>query len=294
MDPNRAACTQASLLALPIALLLLVIAPATQAGDRLTATGGVSDLEGAGGGGLTPWALITGYGTDQQIGGNAHLTHVEITDFRLDSAGVAVGIDDRLELSLDRLTLSLGSVSPGAEIREDIVGIKLKLAGDAVFEPDSAMPQVAAGVEFKHNLNEIPIPQAVGARRDADVDYYLSATKLWFGAVAGHNLLGNLTLRATRANQLGLLGFGGDRNDHYQIEPEVSLGVFLRDDLATGLEYRHKPNNLSALHEDSFYDLFVVWFPVKSVSVTLASAHLGEIATFQDQRGVVLSVQLDR
>ena len=30
---------------------------------KLTATGGVSQLEGAGGGGLTPWALITGYGT---------------------------------------------------------------------------------------------------------------------------------------------------------------------------------------------------------------------------------------
>jgi len=156
------------------------------------------------------------------------------------------------------------------------------------------MPQIAAGVEFKHNLNEAPIPQAVGGRRDADADYYLTATKLWFGELAGHNLLGNLTLRATRANQLGLLGFGGDRNDRYQLEPELSLGLFLRDDLAVGMEYRHKPNNLSALHEDSFSDLFLVWFPVKTVSLTLASARLGEIANFQDQRGVVPSVQLDR
>jgi len=43
------------------------------AGDRLLATGGVSQIEGAGGGGLTPWALITGYGTDAQIGGTAFL-----------------------------------------------------------------------------------------------------------------------------------------------------------------------------------------------------------------------------
>ena len=30
---------------------------------KLLATGGVSQVEGAGGGGLVPWALITGYGS---------------------------------------------------------------------------------------------------------------------------------------------------------------------------------------------------------------------------------------
>lgn len=32
-------------------------------GGRLLLTGGVSTIEGAGGGGLVPWALIGGYGT---------------------------------------------------------------------------------------------------------------------------------------------------------------------------------------------------------------------------------------
>ena len=32
-------------------------------GGKLLATGGVSQVEGAGGGGLANWALITGYGT---------------------------------------------------------------------------------------------------------------------------------------------------------------------------------------------------------------------------------------
>ena len=44
------------------------------AGDRLLATGGVMQIEGAGGGGLTPWALISGYGTDKQVGGSAFYT----------------------------------------------------------------------------------------------------------------------------------------------------------------------------------------------------------------------------
>ncbi|MDE3009262.1 MAG: DUF3034 family protein [Pseudomonadota bacterium] len=263
------------------------------AGDRLTATGGISDVDGAGGGGLTPWALITGYGTDGQVGGNAHITHLEISDFRLDSSGVAIGIDDRLELSLSRVILGLGSTVPGESIREDVAGIKLRLAGDAVFEPDRALPQVAIGAEYKHNLDAAPIPRALGARRDADFDYYLSATKLWFAAVGGRNLLANLTLRATRANQMGLLGFGGDRSDTRRLEPEGSLALFLRDDLAVGAEFRRKPDNLSAFHEDTFYDTFVAWFPLKSVSLTAAWTHLGRIADKTDQRGVLLQLQID-
>jgi hypothetical protein len=284
-------------LALRLALLgvlLLTTAVAAHAGDRLTATGGIATVEGAGGGGLTPWALISGSGTEDQIGGSVHATQIEMTDFRLKETGVAVGIDDRLELSLSRLCFQLGSTVPGDAIREDVVGIKLKLTGDAVFEPDTWRPQLAIGAEYKHNLDAIPVPRAIGARRDADVDYYLAATKLWFAAAAGHNVLGNLTLRATRANQLGLLGFGGDRNDSYQWQPEASLAVFVRDDLVAGLEYRHKPDNLSAFSEGSFYDTFLAWFPAKEVSVTAAYTHLGTIADKRDQRGLFLQLQLNR
>lgn len=39
---------------------------------KLLATGGVSQVEGAGGGGLSTWALITGYGTRDAVGGNVH------------------------------------------------------------------------------------------------------------------------------------------------------------------------------------------------------------------------------
>ena len=35
---------------------------------KLLATGGVSAVEGEGGGGLTPWALISGYGTRDGVG----------------------------------------------------------------------------------------------------------------------------------------------------------------------------------------------------------------------------------
>ena len=41
---------------------------------KLLATAGVTQIEGAGGGGLAPWAVITGYGTRDAIGANAHYT----------------------------------------------------------------------------------------------------------------------------------------------------------------------------------------------------------------------------
>lgn len=41
------------------------------AGERLLATGGVMQIEGSAGGGLTPWALIAGYGTREEIGASA-------------------------------------------------------------------------------------------------------------------------------------------------------------------------------------------------------------------------------
>src|ERR1700753_2930791 len=66
---------------------------------KLLATAGVSQVEGAGGGGLVPWALITGYGTRDGIGANAHVTYVHLPDFTLATEGVAAGLSDRLELS---------------------------------------------------------------------------------------------------------------------------------------------------------------------------------------------------
>ena len=52
---------------------------------KLTATGGVSQVEGAGGGGLTPWALITGYGTRDSYGANAHYKPLNFDEIATDN-----------------------------------------------------------------------------------------------------------------------------------------------------------------------------------------------------------------
>ena len=274
-------------------LALFVSSPvhAIDPGGRLLATGGVSQIEGAAGGGLTPWALIAGYGTDRQVGVTVFGTTVLPADFDLVAGGVAVGIRDRVEISYARHRFGLGSTVPGQTISQDIVGLKVKVLGDAVFDQDRWWPQVAVGLQYKHN-QDMAVPTLLGAKRSEDFDFYVSATKVWFAALLGRNVLLNGTLRATRANQFGLLGFGGDLNDHHQVVPEVSAGVFLNDRWVLGAEYRQKPNNLGAFREDAIHDVFIAWFPLKMLSITGAYADLGRIADKDNQRAVYLSFQL--
>ena len=255
----------------------------------LAACGG----EGAGGGGLAPWATITGYGTRDAVGGNVHGTVVRVSDYTLAAFGAAVGLYDRVELSYTRQVfdtraagISLG-LGRGYTFRQDVFGAKVRLFGDAVYDQASLLPQVAAGVQYKVN-DRRDILRAVGAKHARGVDFYLSATKLFLG----ESLLLNATVRLTRANQVGILGFGGDRNDGYRPEVEASAAVLLSRTVAVGVEYRTKPDNLRFARESDWYNAFIAWFPTKNVSATLAYVDLGSIARRKNQSGFFASVQL--
>jgi hypothetical protein len=278
-----------TLLASSFAALILMSAT-TRAGDRLLGTGGVMEIEGSAGGGLTPWALIAGLGTDQQFGASAFCTRVRPQDFRLDSCGAAVGVDNRLELSFAKQSFNLGATVPGQNIDQTIVGAKWRLFGDAVIDQDRWWPQVATGIQWKHNDNFDLVPRALGARHAQGADFYVAATKVWLAGPFGHSWIVDLTLRATEANQFGILGFGGDLGG-YHLMPEGSLGTFLLDNLMLGVEYRQKPDNLSAFRENSADDLFLAAFPCKYLSLTVAYLNLGNIANRPDQHGLYVSLQ---
>jgi Protein of unknown function (DUF3034) len=271
------------------ALLAGLISGSAQAGDRLAWTGAVTQIEGSAGGGLVPWALIAGLGTADQLGGSGFISAASTTNFSLRTAGLSLGIDDRVEVSVARQRFDAGSVIPGLTLGQDVVGVKVRLAGDAVFAPDQWWPQVAIGAQHKQTLDYSRIPRAVGADSGEGVDLYLAATKVYFAALNGRNVIVNATLRRTRANQFGLLGFGGA--DHgYDYRPEFSAGVWVLEDLLFGAEYRGKPDNLAAFHEDSAKDVFLAWNPAKPVTLVLAWTDLGRIAGKPVQRGIYASL----
>ena len=264
---------------------------------KFLATGGVSQVEGAGGGGIVPWALISGYGTRDSWGANTHYTYLKTQDYKLTSYGVAMGIADRVEISLANQEFK-GSLAPLNQlvIQQDIVGLKVKVAGDAVYEQDSWLPQIAVGAMYKKNkgiggLGALGVTNVtqLGARDDHGYDYYVAATKILFE----QSLLLNATLRSTNANQMGLLGFGGDLRDSRRFMPEFSAAYLVTRKLAVGAEYRRKPRNLTVDDEKAYCDAFVAWFPTKHFSVTAAYAELGDITIFnpKKQHGVYVSVQ---
>jgi hypothetical protein len=278
-------------LALPAAAQLSAppVADDRLTGGKLLATGGVTQFEGAGGGGLTPWALITGYGTNTQIGANGHVTHIGNGNFQITSYGAALGLYDRFEFSVARQDFQTDNIGqdlrlgPNFKIKQDIVGVKAKLVGDAVLDQDRWLPQIAIGAQFKNN-NRSMLIRTIGGGNDNGVDLYISATKVFLA----QSVLVNGTLRFTKGHQTGLLGFG----DSYKPMLEGSAALFLSRHWLVGAEYRMKPNTLAIAKEDDWADLFVSWVPNKTVSLTAAYLHLGNVITRDNQKALYVSLQV--
>jgi len=282
---HRSRPRRAALPALAAAVLALAHAGAHAATDKLLLPGGVTSIDGTAGGGLTPWAVIGSNATEGQVGATATASVVSTRNYSMRVAGLALAYDDRYEVSIAHQDFTTGATGralglPGLHLKLDVLGAKVRLAGDAVLESDRWMPQVAVGVEVKRADADTlkPVLDALGAGTRG-VDWYVSATKLFLA----QGILVNATLRATKANQNGLLGFGGTAQEKYRLEPEVSAAWLANRTLAFGAEYRRKPDNLdpsllgAGLKEDDWFDVFAAWAPTKHVSLTVAYVQLGRI-----------------
>ncbi len=280
---------------------------------KLLLTGGVSSIDGAAGGGLTPWAVIGSNATDGEIGGSAYISNLGTKDFGFNFYGAAVGVKDRFELSIGQQDMDTRATGPalgvpGLRLKQTIVGAKVKVAGDAILDSDTLMPQIAVGLQYKtlagSGLNATL--DALGAKRSG-VDFYVSATKLFLG----QSLLLNATLRATKANQNGLLGYGaslGGSENSYSLQPEFSIGYLVSKNVVVGAEYRTMRNklvkagntafatNTGPLRSEDWKDIFIAWAPTKNVSLTLAYVDLGVVVpattASRKQQGVYVSAQL--
>jgi hypothetical protein len=217
--------------------------------------------------------------------------------------GLMLALDDRVEVSIARQDFATEATGralglPGLHLKMDVVGVKLRVLGDAVLDSDRLLPQVAVGVEGKQTDPDglRPTLTALGAHTRG-TDVYVSATKLFLT----QGLLLNGTLRLTRANQNGLLGFGGTDHERYRLEPEFSIAWLASRRLAFGAEYRRKPDNLdpsplgAGLKEDDWFDVFAAWAPNKTLSLTAAWVQLGRIVpavATKKQDGGYASAQL--
>lgn len=260
--------------------------------SRLLATGGATTIEGVAGGGIVPMAVISGYGAQEEWSATAFGSYVNTSDYQLEIIGGSWSWRNRLELSIAQQKLTHDSLTaalnlPTDSISQRIVSAKVRVGGDLIYTP---MPQISVGIQQKKNLDFL-VPGAVGAKKDSGTDITVSATKLFLGGFFNRNLLINANLRYTNANQTGLVGFGGDKNNDKKVMTEISAGILLNKHWLVGTEYRQKPDNLSFIKEDDWQTAFVGWFPNKRIAVVAAWVDLGEVATFKDQTGWYLSLQ---
>ncbi|MGC9184778.1 MAG: DUF3034 family protein [Thiomonas sp.] len=312
-------------------------------GSRLLATSGVTEVGGSTGGGISPWAVIAGYDTGDEVGGSVTGTYVSVPNYGLTTLGAAVGIHNRFEISVahENLNVNVGALSSlgvlgnqagglglisspnpninlgNQTISMDVLGLKARLFGDILYTP---YPQVSVGIKYKKNndfnsnfsgLGPIGIPKFFGAAKDSGTDFYVAATKVFLNGLFHRVTLVNLTLRGTKANAMGLLGFGtnsangiagalGTKSDNsYHAELEGSAAVFLRPDVAVGGEFRQQPDNMkypvnaaaTAIGSPgTMKDVFIAYFPNKSLSLTAAYADLGPLPFQASNKGIYLSL----
>ena len=266
-------------------------------------TAGFNDLEGSGGGGLVPLAFITGYGSSDSWGANAHFTNIQLKDFQLRTYGAAVGAFDRVELSYTRLEFNVtGTPLDGLGVAQDVLGLKIKLLGDAVYGQDSWLPQIAVGAEYHKNdgidhaaqvgLAGVTSVTQLGAASEHGTDIYIAATKVFLS----ESLVVNAVVRATKANEFGLLGFGGDLKNTYSYKPEGTIAYLLTRHLAVGSEIRTRPHNLTVDDESTAYDVFIGWTPTKNLSLVAAYLNIGGVlgpatGVTRHQDGPYISIQ---
>ena len=221
-----------------------------------------------------------------------HETYVGLPDYQLHAPGIAIGLFDRLELSYawqafdtEATGAALG-LGQGFTFHQNIYGAKLKLIGDAVYDQDTWLPQIAIGIQHKENDRGAVI-RAVGGKASVGTDFYLAASKLFLA----QSILLNTTLRLTKANQFGILGFGGDKHAGYSAQFEGSAAYLVSRKFAVGGELRTKPSNLGVAREGAAFDIFAAYFVNKNLSVTAGYADLGNIVLHDHQDGIYLSLQ---
>jgi len=266
-------------------LMIFAHASAHAQGSRLWATGGITNINGAGGGGLTTWSVLNGYASDTETTGTASIARTGVDDFTVDTASAGFNWANRIAVTVSQSRLDVQPLD--THITQQTAGLKLRLAGDVLYD---RLGQYSAGIQYTHN-SDFDIPALLGAADNHGVDFYLAATKVFLAGIANRNILVSGAARATKANQLGLLGFGSAADNTYHIVGEFSAGIFMTRRWLVGAEYRQKPNNIAGVDEDDWTSVYLVYVPSRHLSIAAAYVDLGSIAGFDDQTGYFLTLQ---
>jgi hypothetical protein len=282
------------------------------------------NIEGEGGGAIVPWAYISNPSADGGVGAAASMWTWVSDSYTINFWPVAFTIGDSLELGIAYQNLDTST------LRDDLKGDSYAALGGAArldigmdnvqmvtahakyqfLKETETMPAMAVSVSYKKaidvdelddNLTEDvravlgagapDVLDWMGVDDDSGFEVNLMATKLWKTKIP---VLTAVNLRYTQANQLGFLGF----SDDWTLHPEVTLAFLPEPNVAVGIEYRHKPDELKSVNdyltgqgviggfsqlndytfeESDFVDVFAVYFPTPKLSIAAGVANIGNV-----------------
>ncbi|MFC1684365.1 DUF3034 family protein [Pseudomonadota bacterium] len=276
------------------------------------------NIDGEGGGAIVPWAYISNP-TDGGVGAAASMWTWVSDSYTINFWPVAVTIGDSLELgvayqNLDTSTLrddlkgdSFAALGAQLDIGMDNVQMVTTHAKYQFLKETDTMPAMAVSVSYKKaiDVDELsdnltddvralggPFAAApnvlewMGVDDDDGYEVSLMATKLWKTKIP---ILTAVNLRYTQANQLGFLGF----SDDWSLNPEVTIAFLPEPNVAVGIEYKRKPDELKSVNdyigadvhelrdytfeESDFIDVFAVYFPTPKLSIAAGVANIGNV-----------------
>jgi hypothetical protein len=258
-------------------------------------------IEGAGGGGLNPWALIANGSSKKAVTPAVFGTFGTTPNYDVFSAGINLSISKYAEVYYAHQSMGLpqsltstlnagvgsgilpADVANENSIEQDIVGGKLQVYGG-----NGVIPALAVGMNY--HMTSAPIPLALGAHANG-ADFYVAGTGVY--PLLGSHIILNADIYVTRSNYLGLLGQGGAGYRSYTAQGGASVGYFVKKDVVVGAEWRSFPgDNLfgaqtylqTALHnpgvnlkQSDWYDGFIAYMPNPQFSVVAAILDLGNM-----------------
>lgn len=163
----------------------------------------------------------------------------------------------------------------------------------------SWMPAVTAGVHYKYNADIYEIDRdlggvlsAVGYNDNDGVDMTLTATKSV--ACMGRPTIVSAGLRASKAAQFGLTGFGDD----YLVSFEGSVVMLVTDQLAIGTEVRQKRDQYADVPglvegEDTWWDVHAAYILNNNAEIYAVVGDAGAVLNERDETfwGVVFKYE---
>ena len=256
----------------------------------------LQNVEGFGGILITGSAYLINPSEEDKIFGlpSWGVTYANIGHGRhLEAYTVSETIWGRIELGYSLNHLDLGDLprdiraATGINTINDSVymhnfNARLQLLKEGDFKK-SWMPALTLGLHYKKNEDTDIIDSrlggaftSIGIEDNDGVDVTLFASKMIKSLP--RPLMLNAGVRSTKAAQMGLLGFTGERETVF----EGNFGVLALDNLVIGGEYRQKPDEYDEItgliaEEDDWWDGYITYIANDHLTMSVAYIHFEDL-----------------